>query len=366
MSTIKKHARFLSILMALLLLTTLAAPVFAAEEADEDPYKAVELAKLLAESVKIPEDGTADNTLDWLVFVLSLDSPYRQALPEIAEKYPEYVKACAETSKEDKPGDLTRWLLALRSVQGRKAQFEVADGLLERLLAKDFAKEDATNAIAYTLFTLDAYKAGDDELRETLRGILTAAQREDGGYNWQLKPGPEDASDPDTTAAVITALARYREDEKAENQKIRPVVEKALEYLKSAQLESGGFGMFGDSAESAAEVLIAHSALGLDTKTEDWQNEWSKGGKSVIDAMQGFRLESQAVKGGSDGSANTYAGVRVLLALTAISFQGNVYDFVAPTAINIFLTDNYMYIVIGLVSIGAVAAVIYLSRKKKA
>ncbi|MDR3344277.1 MAG: terpene cyclase/mutase family protein [Oscillospiraceae bacterium] len=312
--------RILSLVLALFMLTAFAVPSLAAAVPDattstpEEPYYGTALAELLAQSVTIPADGTIDSETDWLIIALAPDGINNPLTMDVQSDYQGYIEKCINAAGDKITlNDTVRWLLALRAVHGSAEQTIAVKILLDSLEKWDFAAEVNTWGIAYALIVLDAYEIDNDELRGTLRGILAAAQHADGGYNYLLKIDPANEyskdSDPDSTAAVLTALAPYKS-----NAEIAPVVQRGLAYLKSVQLQSGGYGMFGESADSAAQVIIALCALGIDPLGADAKNESDK---TPVDSMQSFRLADHSVKG-YDGKANAMSGYQVLLALKAM------------------------------------------------
>src|SRR3712207_8103284 len=59
---------------------------------------------------------------------------------------------------------------------------------------------------------------------------------------------------------ALQALSTYKDRED-----VKPVIEKALNYLRNNQTEYGGFKDSGkENVESAAQVLVALTSLGLD------------------------------------------------------------------------------------------------------
>ena len=89
--------------------------------------------------------------------------------------------------------------------------------------------------------------------------------------------------DVDVTAMTVQALAPYyggRSD-------VTAVIDKALDLLSQRQQDSGGFvGMGVENCESAAQVLMALSALGIDQNTDA---RFIKNGNTVLDGMLAYR-----------------------------------------------------------------------------
>ena len=174
------------------------------------------------------------------------------------------------------------------------------------------------NGYLYALLVLDAgdYQTPADS-RYTRQDILQAildSQNPDGGFGLQAG-----SSDADITAMALQALAPYREGQ------ARQAVENALAYLASVQNPDGGFSSGGQPAcESAAQVIIALAALGLDPET-------ALPGGSVVQAMLAYRQPDGSFAHSLDGEGNLTATEQAGLALAAVQRQGSIYDFTQYT-----------------------------------
>ena len=112
---------------------------------------------------------------------------------------------------------------------------------------------------------------------------LLGMQKADGG--WAVMG---DYGDVDVTAMTLAALAPYYKS----NGDVRAAVDRGLALLSDRQTENGGFKAFGqESPESAAQVIVALTSLGVDPLTAP---DFIKNGHTAFDAMLTFRL--------SDGS----------------------------------------------------------------
>ncbi len=137
-----------------------------------------------------------------------------------------------------------------------------------------------------------------------LIGELLSCQKADGG--WAVMGSYGDA---DVTAMTVQALAPHYYS----RQDVRSAVDKALRLLSERQLNSGGFMTMGaENSESAAQVVIALSALGIDAQTDP---RFIKNGNTPLSAMLSYRC--------SDGSfahttaSNENATMQAFCALTA-------------------------------------------------
>ena len=110
--------------------------------------------------------------------------------------------------------------------------------------------------------------------------------------------------DVDVTAMTIQALAPHygtRGD-------LTDAVDRAIEMLSRKQLDSGGFKTMGaENSESAAQVVMALSALGLDAQ---YDGRFIKNGISVMAAMMSYRQSNGGFShdgGGADETATEEA-----------------------------------------------------------
>jgi hypothetical protein len=103
-------------------------------------------------------------------------------------------------------------------------------------------------------------------------------QNEDGG--WSLAG----ASDVDITAMTVQALAPYYYN----NAEVHEAADRALSWLSDAQQFDGGFLSWGTSnAESAAQVMVALTMLGIDPAADE---RFIKDGNTVLDGILKFRM----------------------------------------------------------------------------
>lgn len=116
--------------------------------------------------------------------------------------------------------------------------------------------------------------------------------------------------DVDVTAMTLQALAPHyggRGD-------VTSAIDRAVSWLSERQLSSGGFKTMGaENCESAAQVVMALSDLGIDPQAD---GRFRKNGTSVLEAMLDYRLSNGGFSHtGNDGNAT--ATVEVFCALTA-------------------------------------------------
>ena len=134
---------------------------------------------------------------------------------------------------------------------------------------------------------------------------ILALQKDDGG--WAVSGS---VSDADVTAMVLQALAPCQNAKE-----VGDAIDRALSLLSKRQTAQGGFVSYGvENPESAAQVVIALCALGIDPCTDA---RFIRNGCSPLDSMESFALEGGGythVKGDSYSAAAT---AQVLCAATA-------------------------------------------------
>ncbi len=129
---------------------------------------------------------------------------------------------------------------------------------------------------------------------------IISLQLSDGGWALWGENG-----DIDVTAMTIQSLApSYDSDSN-----VRAAVDKAIAFLSRKQESDGGYVSFGTAnPESAAQVLVALSALDIDCQTD---SRFIKDGCNVIDGIVKFRLPdgsfSHILNGPQNNSATNQA-----------------------------------------------------------
>jgi hypothetical protein len=116
--------------------------------------------------------------------------------------------------------------------------------------------------------------------------------------------------DSDMTAMAIQALAAYGEGGEKSDDRAQGAITRALEWLKSKQLDDGSFG----NAESTSQVLIALGCLGRDGETDA---DFIKGDKSAVDGLMTFYVDG-AFCHEADGEVDVMATEQALMALDAV------------------------------------------------
>lgn len=117
--------------------------------------------------------------------------------------------------------------------------------------------------------------------------------------------------DPDVTAMTVTSLAPYYQ----KNAQVAAAIERALEFLSKAQQEDGGYQSYGTpNCESAAQVIIALCALGIDPAQD---SRFIKQGNTPISAMLTFQQTDGGFAHLRDGKSDGNASAQAMCALAA-------------------------------------------------
>ena len=123
----------------------------------------------------------------------------------------------------------------------------------------------------------------DNTTKEKALQHVLKQEKEKGGFSLSLKA--KDAADPDMTGMVLLALANYQDDSA-----VNASIERAKHVLREQQLDTAGWGAWGENSNSIATVISGLVALGEDVTSADWQ----KGGKSPVDALSKFQMKNGA------------------------------------------------------------------------
>ena len=165
--------------------------------------------------------------------------------------------------------EYSRLILALTALGEDATEFTGSNGRVYNLVSPLFDKtssgtyrvsEQGNNGTAFALIALDSgsyYKdATGNAAREAWIKTLHTNQRSNGAWNID---GDHPGDNVDTTAMVVQALAPYY----ASNTDAKDAVDNAVGWLSAQYRLRGDYG----SSESAAQVIVALSALGIDART---------------------------------------------------------------------------------------------------
>lgn len=206
----------------------------------------------------------------------------KQAGKEIPESYlNNYKKLIKEQQgKFRKITDTERYTLAILAAGGDPTNIE-GYNLVESIYQADVTKQGLIG-VAYALLAFDSanFEIPETALwtREKVISYLLDRQNQDGGWAWDEST----TSDIDTTGMIVAALAPYKDQAV-----VKEKVDSAVLYL-SEQFQASKI----DNSSTAAQVIIALSALGIDANSA----LFAKDNSSLVQ----FLLTFQNADGGFD------------------------------------------------------------------
>ena len=272
---------------------------------------------------------------DWLDGALcsgvgSNSDNYLFVLPRLHPEldYSVYVHKLAEAVEGDGIRSVTarqRSGLALIACGGR--------ALLPENLVDDTVGKLGVMSYIYGLHLINCGAPSNQWSAAKLVEKLLSMRMEDGG--WAVMG---QYSDVDVTAMCLQALAGSG----VETEELRGAIDEAADLLSEKQLERGGYmGMAKENCESAAQVVIALCALGIDPATDA---RFVKNGCSVVDALLTYRLPSGGFCHLPNDSENETAGIQALHALYALSNpDSGLFDFSEAPALQTSVRHSWKF-----------------------
>lgn len=327
----KKSTKIISLLLALVMLFGISASAYSAGE------MAGSVNGWLQKNITVEEvakDNKIDSYLDWTVFATA-----RYGSDSYAEAYKSYIgNAVKENFDSLYLSDYARLALAAMSV-GLNPRNIGGVNLLDAIVAVDYEAEIYTGGLFYALIALDAANYAQ-EAQQKLLGVILEAQRDDGGFNSNVKADPGAywtvSGDPDSTGMALQALAIFADDSK-----VAAAIEKAVAFAKANQLNDGGYGAWGVSAESTSQILIGLCCVGVDPLGADF----TKGESNMLTSLSSFINED----GGArcwDGSSNIMTSYQLLMAVEAYErFANNeegLYDLSVLDSIKHDISSSWL------------------------
>lgn len=245
---------------------------------------------------------------------------------DTVKKYIEDNILDGEIFHKTKSTENSRIIIALSSL-GEDARTFANHNLVKGLNSMKYVKKQGINGPIWALIALDsgAYEpeANENEAdavtRDKLIDYILSMRKAQNG--WALS-GTK--LDPDMTGMALQALAPYvnkRDD-------VKEAVESALDALSKAQNDNGGYNSWGtENSESADQVIVALTALGIDPLTD---SRFIKNGNSVMESMIRFSIENggfaHTLNTGLNGMA-TEQGFYALVAYNRfVKGQSRLYD----------------------------------------
>ncbi|MBM7652958.1 DUF4430 domain-containing protein [Neobacillus cucumis] len=189
------------------------------------------------------------------------------ALKKAGKTIPESYLPGVQTVVKDKQGkfskitDTERYALGVLAAGGNPENV-AGFNLMEAIYNGNVTKQ-GLNGVAYALIALDSANFSVPTkaqwTKQKLVSYLIEKQNQDGGWAWDESA----TSDIDTTAMILTALAPYKDQAG-----VKEKVNAAVNYL-SSQYQASKI----DNSSTAAQVIIALSALGTDANSGDFMKD---------------------------------------------------------------------------------------------
>lgn len=211
---------------------------------------------------------------------------YDKYLSNIAKSVASMNGKLDPTSTQTKHTEYSRVILALTALGEDATKFTGSNSTVYNLVEPLFEKNGSTyrvseqgnNGTAFALIALDSGSYYKDATGTTARNAwinsLLDAQISDGSWGIDADfPG----SNVDMTAMVVQALAPYC----STNANVKDAVDKAVKWLSAEYQKTGDYG----SSESAAQVIVALSALNIDAKID---SRFQHNGISVLSNFLGY------------------------------------------------------------------------------
>ncbi|NBD23680.1 DUF4430 domain-containing protein [Paenibacillus sp. T1] len=248
---------------------------------------------------------------EWTVFGLARSG---RQVPEAY--YAKYYANLEKTLKEKsgvlhavKYTEYDRVILALSSI-GRGVESVAGYNLLKPLADFGAVTKQGINGPIFALIALDSKQYDIPVVpgvkTQTTRELLIdfILKREIPGGGWALGEDA-DGPDPDVTSMAIQGLTPYC----ATNPDARAAVDRGIAWLAKAQNSDGGYASLGaENAESAAQVVVALTGLGIDPEKDA---RFVKNGHSALEALLGFAAQDGGfyhVKAGATGNGGAEPG----------------------------------------------------------
>lgn len=205
-----------------------------------------------------------------------------------------YVKANINSKGQldsNKSTENSRIILALTAI-GEDPTSVGGRNLLTALNDLTYVEKQGSNGPIWALLAVNSGNYSYNYRDELIDAILES-RTDDGGWTHT-----GDTADVDMTAMAIQALAPYYDEAHPE---VKSAIDTALTLLSGMQENDGGFASFSTpNSESAAQVVVALSALRLDANTD---SRFVKNGHSVLENLLSYEQEDGSFYHLTDGSS---------------------------------------------------------------
>ncbi len=213
----------------------------------------------------------------------------------------------------DKVTDYARIALAVKAAGGNPENI-AGYNIIQKIYDNEAMTHQGNNGVIYSLLALDSgsytIPGSAKWSRDKLVNYLLAQQNADRG--WSLAGGG--GSSVDITAAALTALAPYQQ-----RADVKQAIEGAVDWLSKKQLNNGGYNELGETSESVSQVIIALSALGIDSRGA----EFTKAGGNLLTHLFQYRQPDGGFAHSIGSASNIWATDQALQALAAYNALTN-------------------------------------------
>lgn len=225
------------------------------------------------------------------------------------------------------PTHLSGDIIGLKAAGADPRNFN-GKNLISFLCSEKNIGETGLNGYTYTLLALDSgnYKPSSGLTRDNLISGILSFQISSGAFTLSKNSLP----DSDMTAAAITALSPYMD-----RTDVKKAVDSAITYLSKVEKSDGGFIAAysnSESAETAAQVIIALSSAGINPATD---SRFVKNGKSPLTNLLKFKNADGGfahVIGGSSDLIATAQAVTALSSYEKLSAGKRIFNLTATAA----------------------------------
>jgi hypothetical protein len=203
--------------------------------------------------------------------------------------------------------DLDKTVLVVKALGQDPQNFQNHD-LIKSIYTDASIKTLMDFTYALTALSSDDYPIPSDAQWTPKRLIdqLVPLQTDSGGWGWAGDPNGD--PDVDTTCMVLTALSRYQDVAK-------DAIDKAINYLKSVEQNDGGFVNYSPNSNSAAQVILALSSLGIDPTA----GAFDKNGHNPMNNLDQYKSNGGYKWAAFSESDDPFSNEQVLQALAAYS-----------------------------------------------
>lgn len=236
-----------------------------------------------------------------------------------------YVKEKNGILHTKKYTEYSRVILALSAIGADPANVG-GYNLLTPLGDFDKTVQQGINGAIWALIALDSKEyampvntsAKKQASRQMYVDYILSRQLDNGGWNLTAAGGAGQAG-ADITGMVLQALAPYQSQPK-----VKAATEKALACLSELQKADGGYG---DSSESAVQVIVGLSALGIDLE----DTRFVKQGNSLLDFLLTYQQADGSFLHTKHGQGNSRMATEqglygMTAALRAMEGKSSLYD----------------------------------------